>query len=246
MTGSEFPTPSKRHPDGDISKNGIRSDAEISEKDAYERGDAYTDDDLLTEEDEYEGENGEEYDEEEEYDDDDLLMCEEEYDFNGIDHLEDTERLDDLLRGFRPENWKEMSMEERKELIAELFWYVIDITGIRNPPKTVYYDEPPNRNSISCGTYSCDDNAVRINEWLFDNRPDLVFDTVVHELWHAYQHQCAEDPRCPRGELYRDGFENYREPKYGHEAYENQMVEAEARAFAERFKDRFNKICGGR
>lgn len=63
-------------------------------------------------------------------------------------------------------------------------------------------------------------------------------DTVAHELWHAHQRECADHPQNVRDYQYQYNFENYIRPEMGHELYENQLVEAEARAFAQQFKGR--------
>jgi hypothetical protein len=57
-------------------------------------------------------------------------------------------------------------------------------------------------------------------------------------MWHAHQEQAANDPANPRAGEYREGFDNYIGPEYDFEGYQNQMVEAEARAYAQGFKDR--------
>lgn len=53
------------------------------------------------------------------------------------------------------------------------------------------------------------------------------------------------NPRCARDYQYQYNFENYIPPELGQEAYENQLVEAEARAFAAQFKDKLASVNGG-
>jgi hypothetical protein len=63
-------------------------------------------------------------------------------------------------------------------------------------------------------------------------------------MWHAYQQQCAEDPSNERSLEYQEAFDNYISPEYDFEGYQNQMVEAEAREYAQGFKDRLATIQG--
>lgn len=69
-------------------------------------------------------------------------------------------------------------------------------------------------------------------------------DTITHELWHAHQRECANNPRDVRDYQYQFNYENYITPEMGHEAYENQLIEAEARAFARQFKGRIKEMAG--
>ena len=82
---------------------------------------------------------------------------------------------------------------------------------------------------------------MSINEYMLYNNSEAA-DTVAHELWHAHQHECADHPSSARDYQYQYNFENYIRPEMGHEAYENQLIEAEARAFAAQFKGRLVEI----
>ncbi len=63
-------------------------------------------------------------------------------------------------------------------------------------------------------------------------------------MWHAHQQQAANDPSNPRAAEYQEGFENYISPEFDFEGYQNQMVEAEARDYAQGFKDRLSAMKG--
>lgn len=73
---------------------------------------------------------------------------------------------------------------------------------------------------------------------LYDNNE--AADTIAHELWHAYQHERAMNPQSAKDYQYQYGFENYIRPDDDFTAYQDQLVEAEARAFAQQFKDRLS------
>lgn len=145
-----------------------------------------------------------------------------------------SEKLDAALENFREDNWHELSLEEQKDSMTQLADYVVDATGNTDPPEIVFRDDMTDG---EYGGYSPDTNTLEINENMLGDSAEAA-DTVAHELWHAYQQQCALDPTSEKGAQYREGFENYISPEYDFEGYQNQMVEAEAREFAQGFKDR--------
>ncbi len=92
---------------------------------------------------------------------------------------------------------------------------------------------------VNYGGYSAATNTLEVNEhMLYEN--EEAADTIAHELWHAYQHERAENPTSTKDYLYKYGFDNYVRPEDDFSAYQDQLVEAEARAFAQQFKDRLN------
>jgi hypothetical protein len=151
-----------------------------------------------------------------------------------------SEKLDAALENFREDAWHELSLEEQKDSMTRLADCVVDITGNANPPEIVFRDDMADG---EYGGYSPDTNTLEINENMLDDSAEAA-DTVAHELWHAYQQQCALDPSSGKGAQYREGFENYISPEYDFEGYQNQMVEVEAREFAQGFKDRLAGMEG--
>ncbi|GHU76116.1 hypothetical protein FACS1894188_08150 [Clostridia bacterium] len=163
------------------------------------------------------------------------------YDFNGVDCFKDTERMDSLLDSFQENKWDDLSLEDKKQSMSDLADYVIDVTGNENPPEIIFRDD---MGDGEYGGYIPESNTLVINENMLDNSSEAA-DTVAHELWHAYQQQCAANPNSERGQKYQEGFDNYISSEYDFEGYQNQMVEAEARAFAENFKVRLDSLKGG-
>lgn len=158
--------------------------------------------------------------------------------FKDIDIYADTERLDSSLEHFEEVNWEKLSLDNQKESISDLAEYVEETIGFENPPKIEYYNNP---REGDYGGYNENTNTLHINEYMLYNSNEAA-DTIAHELWHAHQHECAEKPQSARDYQYQYNFENYIRPEMGHEAYENQLIEAEARAFAEQFKGRLAEI----
>jgi hypothetical protein len=153
----------------------------------------------------------------------------------GID-LNDTgaEQLDAVLDNFHEGNWSDLSLDEQKQSMTELADYVAADTGNENPPEIVFRDDMADG---TYGGYNPETNTMEINENMLDNSAEAA-DTIAHEMWHAYQQQEAADPNSEKGREYQESFDNYISPEYDFEGYENQLVEAEARDYAQGFKDR--------
>lgn len=158
------------------------------------------------------------------------------YDFDGIDVGSDVERLDSSLESFQPETWEGLTADEQKAAMSDLADYVKDVIGFDKPPRIVYYNNPVDGDY---GGYSPSTNTLEVNEhMLYDS--DEAADTIAHELWHAYQHERALNPQSAKDFQYQYGFDNYIRPDVDFTAYQDQLVEAEARAFAQQFKDRLS------
>jgi len=150
-----------------------------------------------------------------------------------------TEQLDAVLDNFQDNKWDDLSLEDKKQSMNDLADYVAADTGNKNPPEIVFRDDMPDG---SYGGYNPETNTMEVNVNMLDDSVEAA-DTIAHEMWHAYQQQEASDPASEKGHEYQEGFENYISPEYDFEGYENQMVEAEAREYAQGFKDRLNKAA---
>lgn len=160
----------------------------------------------------------------------------ESYDFQGVDCFEDVERLDSSLESFTSENWEQLSLDEQKEKMTDLADYIIDVTGLENPPHIEFYNNPQEGDY---GGFDRTTNTLSINEhMLYQN--DEAADTIAHELWHALQYQRAFNPRTKLDAMYAENFNDYISPQEDFEGYQSQILEAEARAFAQQIKDRLH------
>jgi hypothetical protein len=148
--------------------------------------------------------------------------------------------MDAVLDNFHEDKWSDLSLEEQKQSMTDLANYVAADTGNENPPEIVFRDD---MNDGEYGGYNPKTNTLEINENMLDDSAEAT-DTVAHEMWHAYQQQCALDPTSEKGREYQEGFDNYISPEYDFEGYQNQMVEAEAREYAQGFKDRLAGMKG--
>ncbi len=160
---------------------------------------------------------------------------EEEFDFD----FEIDEGLSRILRRFDETKWDNASDAEKEEAISDLAVAIGKRLGLYDIPAIRYFDGPEG----SCGAYIPDKNIIEINRNNFSSPIEIV-DTVAHETRHAYQQQRAQNPETYMDVLYGVNFENYISPvqlENGHYLfftdYQDQLVEAEARAFANLFKD---------
>jgi len=162
----------------------------------------------------------------------------ESYDFQGVDCFENIERLDSSLESFTAENWEQLSLDERKEKMNDLADYIIDVTGLENPPRIEFYNNPQEGDY---GGFDRMSNTLSINEYmLYQN--DEAADTVAHELWHALQYQRASNPKTKLDYMYQENFIDYIRSEDDFEGYQSQILESEARAFAQQIKDRLHSI----
>jgi hypothetical protein len=138
------------------------------------------------------------------------------------------------------EAWNNLTLEEKKQALKDLAGYIADETGNKNLPEIVFLDDLPDG---TYGWYDPETNTIVINVNILENPVEAV-DTVAHEMWHAYQNQCILDPTNEKGPEYKEAFDNYISPEYDYEGYLDQMVEVEAREYAQGYKDVLTEMGG--
>ena len=100
-----------------------------------------------------------------------------------------------------------------------------------------YFEAPP----CNCGAYDPERNVISVNRNIFDDSYEIV-NTIAHETRHAYQYRRAQNPENYLDLLYAYNFVNYISPYVDEDGYANfldyqdQLIEAEARAFANLFR----------
>jgi len=150
------------------------------------------------------------------------------YDFSNIPIDYEDETYRDATHFFSQEEWDDLSKEERAESIRQLRDYIYPMLEQSNIPDIKFYNLPERGHY---GYYSQNDNSVHVNEYMLDDGPEAA-DTVAHELWHAHQHARGTELKDIDGAEYVAAFEMYERSDVNDTNYRNQMVEAEARAFA--------------
>ena len=155
----------------------------------------------------------------------------EEYLRSGFEHItvdDVNDKINDCFRNIDDTLWVDLTTDEKSEIIMGWASFVSEKIGLKEQPSIVIY-----RSEVEgeCGSYKKSDNIVRLNEYMMDD-VENTFNTVAHELWHAHQYECAEEPQTYRDVMYRYNFNNYISPEINYDMYRNQLVESEARAFA--------------
>ena len=95
--------------------------------------------------------------------------------------------------------------------------------GIAQPNLWGYFDDSKNKIFI---------NLANIGN------PSQISNTIAHELWHAHQYEVAKSGDSYISKLYSLNFDNYITPEMDFWDYQDQLLEAEARAFAEHIVER--------
>ena len=154
-----------------------------------------------------------------------------EFDFD----ISDTS-LQEVLDKFKEEDWNTLDETQKAEVVETFVNTLCEKLDIENQPKLVFFDG----DESNCGAFNFKTNEISINRNLLSDPKELV-DTIAHESRHAYQYQrgCIGETRMDQ--LYKFNFEHYifPEEKDGHylnyNEYSDQLIEAEARAFASLF-----------
>ena len=133
--------------------------------------------------------------------------------------------------GISEGSWADLPLENKAEVVAKWSMFVAEKIGLQGMPTIEIY---PAENNGEYGSYCKGDNTVRLNENTLKS-PQQTFNTIAHELWHAHQWECADEPKNYRDIMYRYNLTNYISPELNFDLYKNQLVESEARAFAEYF-----------
>lgn len=148
-----------------------------------------------------------------------------------------TPELVSIIKKINNESWYELSDQEKKDLLLECVKEICHILGLKEIPRISYFEDMED----ICGAFVRDTGEVQINTALFNNPIELI-DTIAHELRHTYQWTRACIMETREDQLYKLNFKNYISPipiddnKYlFYTDYQDQLVEAEARAFARKF-----------
>ncbi len=138
---------------------------------------------------------------------------------------------------FDADEWSQLTVKERLASMERFVEQIGAKLGLESIPDIKLFKDADN----VLGAYVRGENRIEINEVLL-NKPQDLLRTLAHETRHAYQYEHSLAPETWTDFLYYVNFENYISPGvdengYYHSFadYEDQLVEAEARAFAKLF-----------
>ena len=145
----------------------------------------------------------------------------------------DEAKASEVLSPFKQGNWEQLTIQEQKQAVEKLADYNAEILGVEDKPRIIYYNaEDP----CDFGGYSAKQNAIYINEYNMHDAAETA-DTISHEYRHKYQHERAEKLETERDLEFKDGFDNYIRAEDDYQGYKEQLVEADARAYAKVIQD---------
>lgn len=148
----------------------------------------------------------------------------------------DEAKASEVLSHFKQGNWEQLSIQEQKQAVEKLADYNAEILGVEDKPRIIYYNaEDP----CDFGGYSAKQNAIYINEYNMHDAAETA-DTISHEYRHKYQHERAEKLETERDLEFKDGFDNYIRAEDDYQGYKEQLVEADARVYAQIVKDKIS------
>ena len=148
----------------------------------------------------------------------------------------DEAKASEVLSPFKQGNWEQLTIQEQKQAVEKLADYNAEILGVEDKPRIIYYNaEDP----CDFGGYSAKQNAIYINEYNMHDAAETA-DTISHEYRHKYQHERAEKLETERDLEFKDDFDNYIRAEDDYQGYKEQLVEADARAYAQIVKDKIS------
>lgn len=161
---------------------------------------------------------------------------EDEFDFSDIPM--DDELFKKIIDYFKPDNWENLDDPDKMAVMRSLVNYLSDKLDLPQPPRIRLYYGP----LYQCGYYNPVSNMININVAHLDD-PKETLDTIAHETRHAYQHMRAYKLENMMDLLFKINLtpENYVSWEMSPDLYESQLVEADARAFANYVK---SKLAG--
>ena len=142
------------------------------------------------------------------------------------------------LERFSNTSWAIMPDSEKVSSLKELGKAIADMLGLSHIPGIEYFKT----NDGTLGDYSPQTDTIRLNPSI--SEPKEIIKTLAHEIRHAYQHNRAEILETWEDVLYKVNFDNYISPIPLADGsylfftdYQDQLVEAEARAFSKWFTE---------
>lgn len=147
------------------------------------------------------------------------------------------ESLCNILDKLDSVKWDTLTEDERIDIIQQFVHVLADRLELDTTPEIAFFDGE----ATSLGAFSPAGNQIEINSDLLEH-PEMLRNVIPHEMRHAYQHQRADAQETWMDFLYLINFNNYITPvRLGDNTclyytdYHDQLVEAEARAFAKLF-----------
>lgn len=135
-------------------------------------------------------------------------------------------------------NWDEASYQEKTRFLEVIKNMELNNLGVLYKVDLIYKELDELE-----GNYSHFEKTITIDKDLIEEHVLNVINTVAHECYHAYEHQCVDlyeslDENHKQltlfenVEIYKNEFDNYISSKENYEKYYGQQVEIDSRCYA--------------
>ncbi len=166
--------------------------------------------------------------------------------------IDSTERdvvQDDIVKIVYDCNWESSNNEKRAHVLFEVVKFEASQLGI-SPPKVYITNE---MKEITYGSYDNETNIIRMSNYHLGQRTKKeCITTALHELYHAYEFSVINITKTLSDEQKSNVYfekankwvlanENYSEDHKNPATYENNMLEVDARAYAEKTTEKYFK-----
>ena len=156
--------------------------------------------------------------------------------------LETMENRTDVIAKLEDENWNTLTPSARLNTLQEILDIECAYLGL--PDSLTVSVIEMERESVH-GSYSHRKHTVNINKNIFSSAsPEYLLSVLLHEVYHSFQHACIElyettDPSYKnlllfdKAVVYAYESNNYISGEEDYQAYYNQLMEADSRAYEE-------------
>lgn len=168
--------------------------------------------------------------------------------FDHVDKKQVAKLVEEKIREIPPEVFEHISNEYQrnpKEAYEVVVSQLTKVLGLENRPKTGHLPTPKNIKEFVFGPdgyYEPDSQELLLNPV---NTKMGIVKLASHEMFHIWQDE-EVFAGTERGTLYAYNNKNYITPDQGMKKYADQLVEAEAYAFSNRFVSELKKYMGVR
>ncbi len=138
-----------------------------------------------------------------------------------------------IIEAFRKEEWEKFEIFEKKAAIEDLAEMHNRILEIEDKPQVLYYECD---DVGDFGYYKRSENAIYINECNINDNEETI-DTISHEYRHVYQYERIMKLDNETDREYLKSMSNYIKPEDDYRGYKNQLVEVDAREYAEIYRE---------
>lgn len=141
------------------------------------------------------------------------------------------DELREIAAVFYQKDWIYLVPIDRKACLEKYGSYLAQVLRLKEIP-TLVFDSDAKAEQMGAADMNL--NVLHINEKILYD-PELAAETVAHEMWHLHQRERMHNPKTIRdyAYIYNEQPANYHRSEEDYDQYISQLVEKEARAFAE-------------